>query len=360
MTVVDADAHVEESPAMFGFLEKEYQARRPLALRFDRDTVYGPHNAVWLVDGKVYPKLQGKGGVIFRTPTLMDSAQQKQESIPAQELTDVAARLRDLDQVGIDKQVVYPSLFLAVTTDDLKLEAALLRAYNSFMADACSKSGGRIKFAALVPIRDVEESRRELKRARSLGAVAVMLHGMAWDKCLGDESLFSLYGEAEKLGIPVCIHLGWGCPAMTEIFDARTNFYSAILPVLMGFHSLMVSEALEIFPRLKLAFLETGCEWVPYLIRQVRNGNLGGKRVARDPSQYFKEGRVFIGCEADEEINHVVNWVGEDSLVAASDYPHADPSREAEMVKTFMERGDLPLKVKEKILSANPQRLYGL
>lgn len=360
MTVIDADAHVEESPAMFSLLEKEYYARRPLALGFDRDTVYGPHNAVWFIDGRVYPKLQGKGGVIFRTPTLMDSAKQKPESIPAQELTDVSARLRDLDRVGIDKQVVYPSLFLAATTDDIKLEAALLRAYNSFMADACSKSGGRIKFAAIVPIRDVEESMRELKRARSLGAVSVMLHGMAWDKSLGDESLFPFYGEAERLGIPVCVHLGWGCPAMTEIFDARTNFYSAILPVLMGFHSLMVSEVLEAFPKLKLAFLETGSEWVPYLIRQVGNGNLRGKKVTRDPSKYFKEGRVFIGCEADEEINHVVDWVGEDSLLAASDYPHADPSREEEMVRAFMGREDLPPRVKEKILSVNPQRLYGL
>lgn len=360
MTVIDADAHVEESPAMFGFLEKEYHPRRPLPLGFDRDTVYGPHNAVWLIDGKVYPKLQGRGGVIFRTPTLMDSARQKRESIPAQELTDVAARLRDLDRVGIDKQVVYPSLFLAVTTDDLKLEAALLRAYNSFMADACSKSGGRIMFAALAPIRDVEESRRELKRARGLGAVSVMLHGMAWDKCLGDERLFPFYGEAEKLGIPVCVHLGWGCPAMTEIFDARTNFYSAILPVLMAFHNLMISEVPAVFPKLKLAFLETGSEWVPYLVRQVRTGNLGGKSVTRDPSKYFREGRIFIGCEADEEISQVVNCIGEDALVAASDYPHADPSREEEMVKAFMEREDLPLRVKEKILSANPQRLYGL
>ena len=360
MMVIDADAHVEESPAMFDFLEKEYHARRPLALGFDRDTAYGPHNAVWFIDGKVYPKLQGRGGTIFRTPTLMDSAKQKRESIPAQELTYVPARLRDLDRVGIDKQVVYPSLFLTTTTDDIQLEAALLRAYNSFMADACSNSGGRIRFAALVPIRDVEESMRELKRARSLGAVSVMLHGMAWDKCLGDESLYPLYGEAERLGMPVCVHLGWGCPAMTEIFDARTNFYSAILPVLMAFHSLMVSQVLEIFPRLKLAFLETGCEWVPYLIRQVRSGNRRGKRVTSDPAKYFKEGRIFIGCEADEEINHVVTCIGEDSLVAASDYPHADPSREEEMVKVFMGREDVPLKVREKILSANPQRLYGL
>ena len=49
---------------------------------------------------------------------------------------------------GIDKQVVYPTVFLTTTTDDVELGAALFRTYNSFMAQACSKSNGRIRFVA--------------------------------------------------------------------------------------------------------------------------------------------------------------------------------------------------------------------
>jgi len=96
VTVIDADGHVEESPAKFSFLARESYARRPLPLGFDRDTAYGDANAVWFIDGKTYLKLYGKGGVIFLTPT----------------------------------------------TDDLKLEAALFKAYNNFMADACNSSSG--------------------------------------------------------------------------------------------------------------------------------------------------------------------------------------------------------------------------
>jgi predicted TIM-barrel fold metal-dependent hydrolase len=356
MTVIDADGHVEESPAMFNFLEKEYYARRPLALGFDRDTVYGPNNAVWFIDGKTYPKLVGKGGVRFVTPTIMESARRKPVSIPAQELTDVEARLRDLDRAGIDRQVVYPTLFLATTTDDIKLEAALFRAYNGFMADACSKSGGRIKFAAIVPIRDVEESIREMRRARGLGAVSVMLLGVAWDKSLGDKELYPFYEEAARLDIPVCIHFGWGCPAITDAFDSSKSFNSAVLPVLMGFHSVMSSGVLGAFSRLRFAFLETGSLWVPYVIHQLMRGS----RASRNLTEYFREGRVYVACEADEDINYLVTHIGEDSLVVASDYPHSDFSREEQMQRAVMEREDVPLKVKEKILSANPQRLYGL
>jgi hypothetical protein len=55
--IIDADAHVEESEAMFDRIDKEFRPRRPLPVRLDTDTVYGKYNAVWLIDGETYPKL---------------------------------------------------------------------------------------------------------------------------------------------------------------------------------------------------------------------------------------------------------------------------------------------------------------
>jgi predicted TIM-barrel fold metal-dependent hydrolase len=357
--IIDADAHVEESEAMFERLEREFQPRRPLAVRLDRDTVYGKYNAVWLIDGETYPKLVGKGGTIFRTPTLMEAAGLKRESIGAQELTDLGARLRDMDKVKIDNQVIFPSLFLTHTAEDLRLEAALLRAYNSFLGECAAASKNRIRFAALVPIRDVAASVKEIQRAATIGAVAIMLQGLAWDKLLGDESLFPLYQAAADLNMPICVHLGWGCPALTRIFDASTNFYSAILPVIMGFNSIMSSAAFEKIPRLRFAFLEAGAAWIPFMLKQVRRDNMR-RNQARDPVEYFKAGRVFVSCEPDEDINTIAALIGEDSFVLGSDYPHGDPSRQQDMVVEFRERNDLSQALVEKMLSANPCRLYGL
>lgn len=357
--IIDADAHVEESQAMFDRLDNEYRGRRPLALRFDEDTVYGKYNAVWLIDGETYPKLVGKGGTIFRTPTLMAAAKLKRETIGAQEMTDLDARIKDMDRVKIDIQVVFPSLFLTTTTEDLRLEAALLRAYNTFLGECSGATKGRIRFAALVPIRDIDASIEELKRASKIGAAAVMLHGMAWDKLLGDESLFRFYEAAANLNLPVCVHLGWGSPALTDVFDAMTNFYSAILPVTIGFHSILTSAALEKIPDLRFAFLEAGCGWLPYLIRQVRRDN-ASRRKAKDPIEYLEAGRVFVTCEADEDINGVAELIGEESFIIGSDYPHGDPSRQEDMVAEFREKKDLSPRMVEKMLSDNPRRLYGL
>jgi predicted TIM-barrel fold metal-dependent hydrolase len=357
--IIDADAHVEESEAMFERLDKEFRPRRPLPVRLENDTVYGKYNAVWLIDGETYPKLVGKGGTIFRTPTLMAAASLKRESIGAQELTDVGARIKDMDKVKIDTQVVFPSLFLTHTAEDVKLEAALLRAYNSFLGECATASKHRIRFAALVPIRDVGESIKEIRRASKIGAAAVMLQGMAWDKLLGDESLFPFYQAAADLNLAICVHLGWGCPALTRIFDASTNFYSAILPVIMGFNSIMSSAAFEKIPNLRFSFLEAGAAWIPFMIKQVRRDNMR-RKLAKDPIEYFKTGRVFVSAEPDEDLTGIAEIVGEDSFVLGSDYPHGDPSRQEDMVAEFRQRTDLPQPLVEKMLSANPRRLYGL
>ena len=356
MNVIDADGHIEESTAMFDLLEKEYYPHRPLPLGFGQDTVYGPNNAIWLLDGQTYPKFVGKGGFRFATPTIMEQAKRKAASIPAQELTDVDARLKDLDTAGIDKQVIYPTMFLATTAEDLDLEAALLRAYNSFLSRACSNSGGRLHFAALVPIRDIEESRKELRRAKELGAVSVMLLGVAWDRSLGDEQLYPFYQDAAALNLPICIHFGWGCPAITNAFYVHESFNSAVLPVLMGSFSFLTSGVMEAVPGLRFALLEAGSQWVPYVLHQIRRrGN-----QAKDPADYFREGRAYIACEADEDIDYLTKWIGEDALVVASDYPHSDASHEDNIVEAIMKREDLSLKVKEKILFSNPQALYRL
>ena len=40
----------------------------------------------------------------------------------------VPARLADLERMGIDQQVIFPTMFLTTTTEDVQLEAAMMRA----------------------------------------------------------------------------------------------------------------------------------------------------------------------------------------------------------------------------------------
>ncbi len=113
---------------------------------------------------------------------------------------------------------------------------------------------------------------------------------------------------------------------------------------------------MEAVPGLRFAFLEAGSQWIPYVLHQIRRRRIKGK----DPADYFREGRAYIACEADEDIDYLIKWIGEDALVVASDYPHSDASHEDQLAEAIMKREDLPLRVKEKVLTFNPQALYGL
>jgi hypothetical protein len=54
--IIDADTHISEGEAMWAMMDKEMFPRRPVLLKAPEDTLYGPRNAFWLIDGKFFPK----------------------------------------------------------------------------------------------------------------------------------------------------------------------------------------------------------------------------------------------------------------------------------------------------------------
>ena len=74
----------------------------------------------------------------------------------------------------------------------------------------------------------------------------------------------------------------------------------------------------------------------------------------------FKEYRLFVTCEADEDIPYLTQFAGEDNLIIGSDYGHPDASEEPELVAVMRSRTDLTNDVAEKILSTNAREFYSL
>src|SRR5262245_30283276 len=100
--VVDADAHVEESEATWSYLEPDFKPRRPIPITLPTDTEFANWNGGWIIDGKFRHNAA--------SPTTMQVAlYEKDASIGSQELTDVPARLSDMDRLNCAAQVVFPS-----------------------------------------------------------------------------------------------------------------------------------------------------------------------------------------------------------------------------------------------------------
>jgi predicted TIM-barrel fold metal-dependent hydrolase len=253
-------------------------------------------------------------------------------------------------------------------TEDPELEAALMRSYNTFMSSRHAQSGGRIYFNAVVPFRSPDAAVAELRRlARSGGMVSVFVRGLEWDKPLDHPSHYPIYAEAERLGLPMVVHLGPGCPAIANMFDGQQHpagefktFFPprgrrlvSTLVVQFGFYALVESSLIDDFPKLRWAFLEGGgSEWAMGALSAI--GRAGKENLRR----YFDDGRIFLGCEPDEDLGWVMNKVGADSLVVSSDMPHFDETSHDNVVQEFEERSDLAPAVMEKLIRNNALRLF--
>ena len=161
--VVDADTHIAEPEAMWKLIDEKMAPRRPVLVGLPDDTWFGDRNALWLIDGNIFPKPAGKGSYRLVTPSAQKAEKVRGDiAIASREVADVGARVKDMDRLGVDVQVIYPTLFLVYITDDPELDTALSKAYNSWLGDACAKSNGRLKFVAVLPLRSIPESLKEM------------------------------------------------------------------------------------------------------------------------------------------------------------------------------------------------------
>jgi predicted TIM-barrel fold metal-dependent hydrolase len=220
---------------------------------------------------------------------------------------------------------------------------------------------------ATLPLPEIRASIEELERAKKLGACGFLMLGTAADMLLDDPRLDPLYASAERLNIPLCVHVGWAFPPLTSLYSNvfRSQSSAFVLPIFMAFVSVLAGGVLDRFPKLKVGFFEAGVEWVPYWVdklerlhRQPPGGTRKQDLPAKFAHEYIEEGRVFFSCELDERrIPEVIRDIGEDCILYASDLPHAH--RVFSAVKLFRDRSDIPESTKEKILGKNGERLFG-
>ncbi|HEY7165103.1 MAG TPA: amidohydrolase family protein [Candidatus Binatia bacterium] len=360
--IIDADTHIAESEAMWSLMDRDMYHRRPVLLKAPEDTLYGPRNAFWLIDGNIFPKPNGKGSFRLITPSASKVESSRGDiHLACREMTDIPARLRDMEKLNVETQVVFPTLFLVYVTDDPALEIALCRAYNRFLGQACEKSSGRIRWVVAPPLKTIEESIKEMKWGKEHGAVGVFFRGIEGTWTLDNPYLFPIYKAANDLDLPISIHTGAGCPLFLSLFDVERNHsfgHSRVQP-LFAFRDIIANKIPEQFPRLKFGFIEASAGWVPFLLHIV-------KRLFREKWKFsndrdmFREYRIFVACEADEDVNYIAQYTGEDHLLIGSDYGHQDPSEERQLVATMRAREDIPPALTDRILFENPKQFYPL
>ena len=134
---------------------------------------------------------------------------------------------------------------------------------------------------------------------------------------------------------------------------------------MIQFTSIICDGVLEKFPRLKLAFLEAGCGWLPYMMDRLdyEYGTRGASsfpQLKKKPSDYVKDYPVYVTCEPEEtSLAHVAKVIGDDRLMFPSDYPHERVYGEfLKDIPELLARPELSDHTKQKILYDNAKEFY--
>lgn len=341
--IIDADGHVYENDReIFEYLEPPFCGRHTL-LGFP-----------------FWPSIDGfQRGAIHAHMGLHASFE-----------SSAAIWLEFLDKTGIESTVLYPTAGLAHSLiRDPEWALALARGYNDWIADRYTRASGRIRAVALLPLQDPSAAAAELRRAvGELGLVGGVLPAVGLRRPLGSTVYDPLYAEAERLDVPLAVH---GGPSQQLGLDTLEHFaqvhtLSHPFAQMIQITSVLMSGVLDRFPSLRIAFLEAGIGWVPFLQGRMDRSYRARKRpeytggAARLPSRYLAEGRVYFSVDPGEAgIPETMAVLGDDVLLFASDFPHevnADGCRaEIEELLDAMPTGST-----QKVLAENARRFYSL
>lgn len=377
--VFDADAHGSINPSMWQDLPDRYRARRPRPVTIHDEAGLGNFNAGWLIEGSLEPHALGPGAQQANTPRNVlaefgADTEREHCSIGSMTLNDPAARLRDMDRMGFDAQMLFPSTLYAHMTRDPEFEAALFRAYNRYVAAQCSHAPTRLKWSGLLPLRAQREALEAIEEMQRLGARAAVVFGSVGERMLSDPSFLPVWDEFARARLPLCVHMGMSYPPLAQlgrsIYDGHIIGMS--LPAQLAFMAIVGHGMLDRYPDLKVAFLEFGAEWIFYMVsrmdhylpldRGAHPMGLSMPNAADLPRQsirdYVKSGRIFIAAEADDRmLMQLFELIGEDQVLFSSDFPHGEGRDNAAM--EILERKDISEVQKQKLLYHNTVRVFG-
>jgi predicted TIM-barrel fold metal-dependent hydrolase len=373
--IVSADDHIDLTWLPRDLWQSRVPARwRERAPRVE-DTPDGPY---WICDGERWESWGGRRGAAGAQGGRRTALERGGVLEPGVlRPTTTHLRLADMDRDGIDATVMYGPI-VPLLIKDAGLRRVCYRAYNDWLAEFCATAKDRLIGVGLIPIDDPASAAEEVRYLRSIGLRTGMFLAARVELPLWDDAWEPLWAAAAEARLPIGFHLGGGLrtvafsgPKVNDPGNMGVRVACSTLQMDEPFAAVMFSGALERHRGLRIVLAETGIGWLPYMLERMDDTYdkfvdaaeywraHGGLRLRRSPTAYFRE-QVWATFQTDHAGLRLVDTLGADRVMWASDYPHAD--------STWPESGkaiegnfkDVPPAVRRRILCDNARELYGL
>jgi predicted TIM-barrel fold metal-dependent hydrolase len=367
--VLDSDMHILEPPDLWQrFIDSKFKDYAPRGTTDHvRDLrMVGPNGQAWGRPVDPPPETIPPPGHIFhRNQKLFKPHMERGWSSQVQ--------LEAMDEEGIDLAVLYPSRglnALSIPNMEPAFAAAIARAYNNWLSEFCQEDTTKLKGAGMLSVFNIDDAISEAQRcSKQLGFRAVFLranivNGHNWH----DPYYEPLWSALEELNVPLGFHES-NTSAGRQVGDQfgydfmLRHTFSHPFEQMLAVGSFCGGGILERHPKLRVAFLEGNCGWLPFLLWRLDEhwemfGDQWAPGLKNPPSFYFKR-QGYASVEADEEpVKYAVDFVGNDRLVFSTDFPHVD-TKYPKAVERFLQ---LPIgeEEKRKILWDNCAAYYGI
>ena len=296
------------------------------------------------------------------------------------EYRDRDARLEVMTKQRIEKALYFPTLGVGMEEAlkrDTEAVHCAFEAFNRWLLEDWGFSyRERIYAAPYISIMDRDRGIRELEWALANDARFIVMRPSFVYSAGGSRSpADSFYDPFWKLvndsGVVVVYHGGdsgygeyskdWGEGGTTESFKA-SPFRSITMPSKPPFDlfaALISHQLFQRFPNLRIASIEMGSFWVPWLFQSM-------ERIYGQEPSYFAENpldtfrrHVWIAPFHEDDIALLRDLVGAENMVAGSDWPHAeglvDPTDYALDLKGLSDK-EIRLVMRENALALSQRR----
>ena len=336
--VIDADVHVTPPPGMWReYLSPRFRELAPVVEsdgEFDYVVFEGTRRKLNLMQSQA-----GRSSQQFKNNGRLSDMRVGGWMAPQ--------RLVDMDRDGIDTGVIFGGGPLQTGNLDLYVES--FAGYNRWVADFCSGDSKRLKWAAFLPMLDIDQAIAVMREASRNGAVAVNIPAFPQSASVfnKDQSQFqALSGDAQserqyrdpqfdplwaaacELDLAVTFHLG----ARVSRYRDKTNFLPDIVmgkPAMLEMAGIMIyGGVFDRFPDLRIGLIEAGVGWIPwaanYMDRTWDMQRYWTECAIKHPPSYYFDRNVYASFISDPIGVELRHHPGGKNIMWSSDYPHSE------------------------------------
>ena len=328
--------------------------------------------------------------------------------------SDPDARVADMDLMGVDSAVVFPTLlneYLPLVENPLAA-AALAQGYNDWVWDFASRTGGRVHPVAILPLHSTLLAERELARVHDMGFTSVVIRpaffetsvieghsmrdqvsramsegmrrglgGAEWSsrQFVENTPFRGLWSRIDELGMVACVHPSLGITgpdaissgAFAERVSQRLGVAHTIAEPIayMQDADLFVTAAFfhglfEDHPGLRIAILHSGTSWVPLALEKSEtylwlSPQFATAFVCLEPEEVWDRHPLVVSFDSWERSVAIMPDRLGDKAAWGSRYPHHDAAGPAEAFAMLDGAGVDPAMI-ARLLGGNATELFGL